>query len=248
MSNDNFVINENNAKDALNTLIEKTSSVKGLVTATPDEIIETLMAYGNKPQAKFVHGFLTDFGLTTTNAPTMEIGTSELNMCANIIVEELFEVFECFGNRGLRTLMHSIELLYDKYEEKMIGDKDITIQLPIQPIENLLKELTDLVVVTHNLTSICGLHNYFDDAFTETMWSNISKGYATDISAGDDCEEINLREGKTIVSDTQYCHVEQPVKDKDWYVIRRTSDGKILKGSHYRSANINKILNPKTND
>lgn len=233
----NYIVNSADLLDFLKNNTIASPKDEARIESAAKDVVNQVEACAMDSHADSVRNFLKSFGQQLPDRPLDpdEVPYKDLQLASNLILEEAFEVFECFGDNGMTAFMNAMQRMYDGLLEKF--NQQNNKPFPFKTKVEAIKELNDLEVVTHNLTAFCGYTGVYDKAFDETMWSNNSKGYATVESAQNDLDDIIEKYG------ISYAHIAQPVHDKEWYIIRRNSDDKILKGKSYTKANIQKFLN-----
>jgi predicted HAD superfamily Cof-like phosphohydrolase len=140
----------------------------------------------------------------------------------NLIFEELHELSEASGVEE-----HFISIL----KEKVYQMENKNFSQEVDKVETL-DALSDLQYVLSGTILEYGLDSVFDTAFIEVHRSNMSKSH---LSEEDALKTIEMRKKEH----GEDCYFE---KHGDKFVVKRTSDKKIIKNIKYSPADLSKFL------
>ena len=143
-----------------------------------------------------------------------------------LIFEELTELAEAYG----------LEKTFQNIVKKLIYEKELSIEESIDTKEfnrtEALDALCDLSVVVNGGYCVSGFTDIAEEAYEETMRSNMSKFcYSLDEALA------------TVANKEDWTYKQIVVNDKIIYAILRKEDGKIMKSPSFFKPDYNKFLN-----
>lgn len=171
-----------------------------------------------------VQEFETACGATLTQLP-VQPSVEKLKLRLSLELEELYEKAQAMGLEGSFQ-----DMLTDRCINEYSGIEDTNIYDPVA----LLDACCDQRYVQDGTVLTCGLDKVFYPAFAEVHRSNMSKFPAT----MNDAVQTSL-EYKRQGVDTTW-----GASGPKW-VVRRATDGKILKALQYSPANLSALLEEK---
>jgi predicted HAD superfamily Cof-like phosphohydrolase len=220
---------ENKEKTIYTVFEDYNSNSKNILE--PQEIIDLvdeiqIVNYNETPLNK-VKVFMEAFKQETKPFPTFPDNNTML-LRLDLILEELVELAEACGNNILSqfgtTLKNKAEEIRDNVEKNREN---------LQPsMAKVLDALIDIEYVNLGAIHSFGLTNFFFDGFDNVHNSNMSK-----LCVSMD-EAIKTQESYT----TQSISTEI-VPYKEYFLVIRTRDNKILKSINYIPANLEQFLN-----
>jgi hypothetical protein len=165
----------------------------------------------------------------TTDNHTPSIDDRKLRL--KLIFEELTELAEAYG----------LEKTFLNIAKKLIYETELSMIESIDTKEfnrtEALDALCDLSVVVNGGYCISGFTNIAEEAYEETMKSNMSKFcYSLDEAL------------VTVANKEDWTYKQVVVDDKIIYAILRKEDGKIMKSSSFFKPDYNKFLNNLNNN
>lgn len=148
-----------------------------------------------------------------------------------LIFEELTELAEAYG----------LEKTFQNIVKKLIYEKELSMIESIDTKEfnriEALDALCDLSVVVNGGYCVSGFTDIAEEAYEETMRSNMSKFcYSLDEALA------------TVANRNDWTYKQVVVNDKIIYAILRKEDGKIMKSPSFFKPDYNKFLNNLNNN
>ena len=153
----------------------------------------------------------------------------------SLILEELQELASAFGmERSFQEMMLS-RCNVDYYNgeiEQRGGNYGLVLDTDVYDTVEALDALADLTVVLDGTILSCGMHEIFPSAMSEVFRSNMSKFPMTIDEAGETISDY-ARKGISVICDMG---ATPPL------VVKRRSDGKILKSVSYSPAELTQFF------
>lgn len=189
-----------------------------------DEIETTIEHYSTLGR---VGQFMEAFKQPVLNVPTIP-NKSTVHLRLSLILEELTELAEACGSEVLSefgtTLKAKAEEIRDTVENKR--------EVLLPDLTKVLDAHIDLQYVLDGSAQSFGLRYIYDAAFTEVHNSNMSKL----------CKDANEAAATKEKYSAEGINVEI-VPHKNYFLIIRTKDNKILKSINYKPADLQPIVN-----
>jgi|688.fasta_scaffold398492_2 predicted HAD superfamily Cof-like phosphohydrolase len=156
----------------------------------------------------------------------VDLNKERIKLRLNLLFEELSEFAEASGveSHYLDLLNKKIHNLKEKSEKEGLSN--------ILNKKNTLDSFCDLQYVLSGAILEFGMDSVFEDAFFEVHRSNMSKSHDNEKDAEE--TKINLLKNKKEES-----YIE---KHNEKFIVKRSSDGKIIKNINYSSAKLDSFI------
>lgn len=214
-------------------------------TDLPQDIIEEIMDHVEVIQQDAnlaqVREFHTVFKHPIEPYPTFS--TSVMNLRISLLLEELAELSEACGMDPLLHFLTEIEKVWNTYGDKYRLMKEVAMingeTTQANPVE-VLDALCDLQYVLSGAVLTFGYGADFEKAFALVHQSNMSKA-ATSKEEAEETVKAYSQQGVRAVVVPVTLYSNGATESTQYFVIKRESDGKILKAKGFQPVDLTEL-------